>query len=552
MRGKVISFRFLTASNLVLLCLLLIVNTLGCKEKKEEVVSEKQTKEVSGKEKSEELISEEQTKQFVFNLDEVSVFDVGEVFRDFLRGQSTFCNRRPRRPVKYPVFKSEKPLYGSINFAGRSAEFHTPDRYHFAIDESAGTGKGYDRLYLDHNCDLDLTNDTPLASLQSPPDGTLLRYPSIEQYVYFESFDIAFDFGPAARRAIEIMPRLTISQGGYSELCLVATKVRKGQINIGGAGYYALLGYIYSVGGPFDQTSRAFYLIPKIGTQDYPRWPGANQLRAMHKIGGAYYRFSATPAGDKLFVRPYDGDFGTFEVRAGGRNMYPEMTVWGSLCSEDMVVAVGGELKHGRLKSVRSCRLPVGDYLPRTLTITFGLLRIKISRNYRSDGKLRDRSKSPIFYGIKIRKDKPFVLDFYNKPEMMFVSPSKGHRVKLGGQLRVEADLIDPKLDIIIRRLEDTTRKQKKEYLTSNGQKRTSKQVMFLEPKVLITRADGEKVAEGVMPFGRSGIHEYSWPVPTDLKLNGNEETFNVQVQYDTLELYGKVTATRQFVIHQN
>jgi hypothetical protein len=40
--------------------------------------------------------------------------------------------------------------------------------------------------------------------------------------------------------------------------------------------------------------------------------------------------------------------------------------------------------------------------------------------------------------------------------------------------------------------------------------------------------------------------------VPKDLKLNGNEETFNVQVQYDTLELYGKVTATRQFVIYKN
>ena len=496
--------------------------------------------------------SEEQTKQFVFNLDEVSVFDVGEVFRDFLRGQSTFCNRWPRRPVKYTAFKSEKPLYGRISFAGRPVELHTPAEYHFALDESSGTGQGYDRLYFDLNRDLDLTNDTPLASLQNPPKWALLGYLSVEQEVCFDSFEITFDFGTASERTIEIMPRLTINQGGHSELSFAATKVRKGQIDIGGAGYYALLGYTYSVGGTFDQPGTAFYLIPKIGTQDYPRWPGANQLRAMHKIGGTYYRFSATPEGDKLFVRPYDGEFGTFEVGAGGRDIYPEMTVKGSLCSEDMVVAVGGELEHGRLKSVKSCRLPVGDYLPGTLTITFGLLRITISRNYRSDGKLRDSSGSPIFYGIKIRKDKPFVLDFSNKPEMMFVSPPKGHRVKLGGQLRVEADLIDPKLDIIIRYLEDITRKQKKEYVTSNGRKRTSKQVMSLEPKALITRANGEKVAEGVLPLGRSGIHGCSWPVPNDLKINGNEETFNVQVRYDTLELYGKVTATRQFVIYQN
>jgi len=40
--------------------------------------------------------------------------------------------------------------------------------------------------------------------------------------------------------------------------------------------------------------------------------------------------------------------------------------------------------------------------------------------------------------------------------------------------------------------------------------------------------------------------------VPNELKLNGNEETFNVQVRYDTQELYGKVTATRQIVIYQD
>ena len=86
MREKTISCRFLILGGLMPLCLLLTLIAFGCKEK-----------------------TEEQTKQFVFNLDEVSVFDVGEVFRDFLRGQSTFCNRRPYRPVKHPAFKSEKP-----------------------------------------------------------------------------------------------------------------------------------------------------------------------------------------------------------------------------------------------------------------------------------------------------------------------------------------------------------------------------------------------------------------------------------------------------------
>jgi hypothetical protein len=37
--------------------------------------------------------------------------------------------------------------------------------------------------------------------------------------------------------------------------------------------------------------------------------------------------------------------------------------------------------------------------------------------------------------------------------------------------------------------------------------------------------------------------------VPTDLKLTGNQETFTVQVLYDTLELYGKVSASRTIVV---
>jgi len=39
--------------------------------------------------------------------------------------------------------------------------------------------------------------------------------------------------------------------------------------------------------------------------------------------------------------------------------------------------------------------------------------------------------------------------------------------------------------------------------------------------------------------------------VPNDLKLNGEEETFTVQVLYDTLELYGKVSASRSIMVYR-
>ena len=86
------------------------------------------------------------------------------------------------------------------------------------------------------------------------------------------------------------------------------------------------------------------------------------------------------------------------------------------------------------------------------------------------------------------------MLDFSNKPDVMFASPAKDQRVKAGDELQVKAVLVDPKLDFMIRGLEDTTRPK----ATPESRGRN----FSLDPKVLITRANGEKVAEGVMPFG--------------------------------------------------
>jgi hypothetical protein len=100
----------------------------------------------------------------------------------------------------------------------------------------------------------------------------------------------------------------------------------------------------------------------------------------------------------------------------------------------------------------------------------------------------------PDVYGLTIRKDQPYVLDFSNKPGVLFASPPRDKTFKPGDEVEVKAVLVDPKLDFMIRGLEDTTRPK------ADGQTRGSK--LSLDPKVLITRANGEKVAEGVMPFG--------------------------------------------------
>ena len=59
--------------------------------------------------------------------------------------------------------------------------------------------------------------------------------------------------------------------------------------------------------------------------------------------------------------------------------------------------------------------------------------------------------------------------------------------------------LVDPKLDLMIRGLDDTKRKQTK---GADGQPLGYERKLSLDPRVIVTRINGEKVAEGVMPFG--------------------------------------------------
>ena len=148
------------------------------------------------------------TEPLVFNLEEISIFDIDEeIVRTFTRGHVSFCEEQPQDDVEiYPAFKSGKPIYGSIWFANEYGNMNSGIQYHYAIDESAGTGKGYDRLYFDLNRDLDLTNDALCQSLEYPPDGAELDYEWIEQQVCFDNLNVNFNFGSDGRRPLEIMP----------------------------------------------------------------------------------------------------------------------------------------------------------------------------------------------------------------------------------------------------------------------------------------------------------------------------------------------------------
>jgi hypothetical protein len=488
----------------------------------------------------------------VFPMREVSAFDKSdsEHGRLLTRGEYAECTAEPDKEVKaYPKLKSKCPLYGKVKF-DRFWGDGTGIEFHFVLDESgeappsekenelkkneeqkqeksllqslaeklfgtAGKTKAgneppetkvvlsrYDRFYFDANRDLDLTNDPVLKPMKDPPWRALPRW-TVKEKTAFEYLDVGFDYGPALGvRPFRILPWFTLSDDGkYTYMHFTATTAREGRIRIGKHQYDALLAQPYLIAGRFDRPFTALYLTP-VDKRDKLEDAGfdSDMLYTMQRVDGQLYTISATPLGDKLTVRPYRGDFGLFKIGPGGRDI-KDISLYGSLRSQTQAIGFGAARRpEGKEEKISECRVPVGDYLPSYLRLDYGPLWVRVSDNYHSDGKPRDWPQ-PV-YGIKIRKDKPFVLDFSNKPEVLFASPGKGQTFKPDDEIQVKAVLVDPVLNIMIRGLNDTRQKQKETIELGVGRKETSERPLSLDPIVTITDAAGKIVSEGKMPFG--------------------------------------------------
>jgi hypothetical protein len=413
----------------------------------------------------------------------------------------------PNKEVKkYPDLKAAKPLYGSVRFGGN---YNKPDsglEYFFVLDSLKSDG--YDRLYFDANRDLDLTNDPPLQLSKNAWPAGLWSYQSAKG-LQFEELSLPMDFGPGyGMQPVKILPFVFINKDQSEKavsavVMFVPSAFREGRIRIADKQYDVMLAQSHFINGRFDSPYTGLYLLLPDKKEVAERWWGADQLGAYRFVEGKYYTISATPIGDKLFVKPYTGELGIIKLGSGGRE-FKEMTFNGSLRSPASAVAIGN-IGEGPDKAwpnpVDQRQVPVGDYTASYLTIHFGPFNIGVSDNYHSDGKPRD-SKRQRKFAIQIRKDKPFVLDFSNKPEVLFASPAKDQVFKPGDQLSVKAVLIDPALDIMIRDLDDTREKVKEEIDVGNNQKQTIERQKSLDPIVTITDSAGKTVAKGPMPFG--------------------------------------------------
>jgi hypothetical protein len=485
-----------------------------------------------------------------FSLRERSVFDIakGAYQHELTRGARAVRQDQPFAAVQaYPTLRSKKPIYGLVWLAPEANQRESGIPLYFVVDESGearpapaaakqessggesllerlgarlfGSGdepqaaklpplkNTYDRLYVDLNGDLDLTNDPVVVPMQAPPAGSEHRYQGLVQSVVFEECSVPLDFGAElGQRPVRLVPRLSIQEyegREYAGVEFIAAVAREGEIRIGSRAYHAVLAQSYVISGRYDAPFTQLLLTSRDNPSEREHWWGADQLNAMRLVDGQYYTTSTTPLGDRLIVNLYQGEFGILKIGPGDRSL-DRISIRGSLDSPTTSLAVGevGDDSSATAKSVAEYRLPVGDYIPNYVTIGYGRLQLSISQNYHSDGKPRQIDRSAWIYGIRIRKDEPFVWDFSTPPEVMFASPARDQTYRPGEEISVMAVLTDPKLTIMIRGLVDTERKETKTYDMGDGRTASYEANVSLDPTVTITNAAGEQVAQGVMPFG--------------------------------------------------
>jgi hypothetical protein len=450
-----------------------------------------------------------------------------------MSGDRVYCTSELSPEVKaYPELKSASPLYGVMKLDRHYYDPTSGTPLHFVVDEVGAEGAGeaasaedqsllksltaalvgepeprpeeakYDRLYFDVNGDLDLTNDPPVSLLKDPSDALLLGQDPKRTQV-FDYVSLEIDCGAElGTRTLRLLPRLQVYGLGRAYLQLVPEVAWEGKIRIADQEYEALLAQSRIITGRFDRPFATLMLRPVDAPEEQGLRLTSSWLGELREADGQLYTISATPTGDKLTVAPYRGDFGQFEVGAGDGDV-DRLGAVGSFVSDKALLTLGNRIDRYLTEKPRQQQLPVGDYLPTYLYVDYGDLIVPFSANRYPIDRPEDWQNKPPTFCVKIRKDKPFALDFAEKPAVVFLTPTKDEVLRPGSTVSLRAVLVDPALDLMIRDLQDTTQKTGElSTVDEQGERIAVPRYASLDPNVVITNSAGEEVAGGKMPFG--------------------------------------------------
>jgi hypothetical protein len=260
--------------------------------------------------------------------------------------------------------------------------------------------------------------------------------------------------------------------------------IRQGAITLGSASRHVVLMPALD-GKGFSDPGASLYLEGMFTSNP--------ELRRWRAVSGVLYAFSATPNGDKLTVQPYTGPFGILEAGAGGRDVKNPSLEMATLEGPRISIDLDDCVREGR-----GVKVPIGDFRATWGKVALDGVRVTLQVLRPGTG---EPPKSPVF-NLKIRESSPRRLAFSDRPQVIFRSPAENARVVPGQEVMVAAVMVDPSLDVIIRYLEDMTRKDGEAFRVPNGGGRWFQPYVALQPAVEVRDASGKRVAQGTMPFG--------------------------------------------------
>lgn len=389
--------------------------------------------------------------------------------------------------------KNAKPVAkqnNAVEVEGEETESFIVTNQPAARPNAAGR---YDLLYFDADHDLDLTNDPVVHVVKERPKAMARWLGNEENLSIFDAVTVSLAEGQSAR----LVPMMWAC-GNAGVVNFIAASARQGEIRLGKKAYKATLSQADGAVGRFDHPASPLILTPVDGPKQPPSYWWMSTLGTMREADGEFYSISASPSGDRLFVRPYAGERGVLEVSAGKRDI-KELGLVGILQFKGAMFPLGDmsfPLPVDKAR-VAKYRLPVGDYQPMLLNVDYGRLQVGLRANYNRPA---GAGKTP--GALEIRKDKPCVLDFSEKAEMQFLAPPQERVFKPGDAVSLAAMLAIPEKNLQLSGLTDTSKKVGDVKWMVDGKLQTAPRYASLEPDVVITNSAGKKLGGGKMPFG--------------------------------------------------
>lgn len=390
-------------------------------------------------------------------------------------------NHAPSPEVRaYPPLESEKPMYAQAVFGGHPFGDASGDTFHFVLDESGGTGSGYDRLVFDQNGDLDLTNDPIIRKDTDPPAslGGMDGFPGAQ--VVFDAFEVVLNADKGQVRRQRVIPQYQGFQDQHI-LFFMAPMGRKGKVRIGSQEFACLLTQDVIFGG-FDSSWISCYLDDKS--------QGLDVLGCWPYIDGAFHIRSVDRAGTRLTVRPYTGALGSFTMGAPAG------------ISGDITAGMGWIMGEDRIIDLKKCpkqgsevQVPVGDYRPIQLAVDHQQKRITLGM--RAPDPSMEKITAPA--SVKVRETGAVAFRFPRFNNVQFKWAKSRTRFKPGDEIKVEASIGNLETNLFLIGLEDMTKKEQTLKLPDGTD---YVRYASIDPRIVITNAKGERVAQGKMPFG--------------------------------------------------